>query len=53
MELSRLMGYPVSLGPDGNVVPQRNDFGATPVDGLWIGGDAGGLGGAQVAAMQG
>jgi len=53
-ELARLLGVPVSADPGtGLVVPERDGDGATPVPGLWIAGDAGGLGGAALAEAQG
>lgn len=54
MELARLMG--AALTPDartGLPVPERDTAGATSVPGLWIAGDAGGLGGAPAAEAQG
>ena len=53
-ELARLMGVPVQLETGTCVpVPRRDDHGRTPVPGLWIAGDAGGLGGAHLAEAQG
>lgn len=53
-ELARLMGVPVRLNPDTCAPePLRDGTGKTPVAGLWIAGDAGGLGGAQLAEAQG
>ncbi|MEM1428397.1 MAG: FAD-dependent oxidoreductase [Pseudomonadota bacterium] len=53
-ELARLLGVPVTLNPaTGHPEPQRDPDGTTPVDGVWIAGDAGGLGGAEVALAQG
>ncbi|MGP6089725.1 FAD-dependent oxidoreductase [Antarctobacter jejuensis] len=54
MELARLMG--AALTPDalsGLPVPLVDDSGATSVPGLWIAGDAGGMGGAPAAEAQG
>jgi len=53
MELARLFGCPVEVAPNGAAGPMRQPSGETPVAGLWVAGDAGGLGGAQVAASQG
>lgn len=54
VELARLMGVPVRLDPDTDaLIPERDATGQTPVPGLWIAGDAGGLGGAQLAEAQG
>lgn len=54
IELARLLGVPLTLdGATGIATPQRDDRCATPIPGLWIAGDAGGLGGASVAAAQG
>jgi glycine/D-amino acid oxidase-like deaminating enzyme/bacterioferritin-associated ferredoxin len=51
-ELARLLGCPVDLD-SGVPRPRRDADCATPVPGLWIAGDAGGLGGAQQALVQG
>jgi glycine/D-amino acid oxidase-like deaminating enzyme/bacterioferritin-associated ferredoxin len=52
MELARLMG--AALEPrDGWPVPRLEIDGATSVPGLWVAGDAGGMGGAPAAAAQG
>jgi len=51
-ELARLLGCPVDL-VDNVPRPRRAADCATPVPGLWIAGDAGGLGGAQSALLQG
>lgn len=51
-ELARLLGCPVDLY-DGVPRPRRDADCATPVPGLWVAGDAGGLGGAQLALVQG
>lgn len=54
IELARLLDVPVQADPaSGDVAPTRDDTGATPVPGVWIAGDAGGLGGAALAAQQG
>ena len=54
IELARLLGVPVDLDAETSVpLPRRDETGATPVPGLWIAGDAGGLGGAQLAEAQG
>ena len=52
-ELARLLGCPVERGPAGTVRPVRHEDGGTEVPGLWVAGDAGGLGGAQLAEAQG
>lgn len=53
-ELARLFGVPLTLDPEtGLALPQRAADGATAVPGLWIAGDAGGLGGAALAESQG
>lgn len=53
-ELARLLGVPVVLdATDGHIRPERAPDGRTPVPGLWIAGDAGGLGGAEIALCQG
>ncbi|MFK8081706.1 MAG: FAD-dependent oxidoreductase [Granulosicoccus sp.] len=54
IELARLLG--VSIDTDattGIIQPRRDTIGSTPIDGVWIAGDAGGLGGAEVAQCQG
>ncbi|WP_417522785.1 FAD-dependent oxidoreductase [Marinovum sp.] len=54
MELARLMGAELIAGPGhGWPVPRRDRDGASSVPGLWIAGDAGGLGGAPAAEAQG
>ncbi len=54
IELARLMGVQTDLDPDtATARPRRDATGATGVPGLWIAGDAGGLGGAQLAEVQG
>ncbi len=53
-ELARLLGVPVVADPGtGAIQPVRDAEGRTPVHGVWIAGDAGGLGGAEVALAQG
>ncbi len=52
-ELAQLLGCPVALDATGAMAPERADDGATAIPGLWIAGDAGGLGGAQRALAQG
>lgn len=52
VELARLLDCPMDLR-GGIAVPQRSEDGSTPVVGLWIAGDGGGLGGAQLALVQG
>ena len=52
-ELARLLGVPVARDGHGMAAPERDDDGTTAVPGLWVGGDAGGLGGAQAAMGQG
>ncbi|MCG6902560.1 MAG: FAD-dependent oxidoreductase [Rhodobacter sp.] len=54
IELARLLGVKVTLDPEGQTpVPYRYADCATSVPGVWIAGDAGGLGGAQLAEAQG
>ncbi len=55
LELARLLGVPVAAGDPavGQIRPVRDPDGRTPVDGVWIAGDAGGLGGAEIALSQG
>ncbi|TFL18493.1 FAD-dependent oxidoreductase [Jannaschia formosa] len=54
LELARLLGVPVATHPaTGEIRPERDDEGRTPVPGVWIAGDAGGLGGAEMALAQG
>ncbi|MFK7860984.1 MAG: FAD-dependent oxidoreductase [Granulosicoccus sp.] len=54
LELARLLGVPIdSEASDGVIQPQRDLDGKTPIKGVWIAGDAGGLGGAQIATCQG
>ncbi|MBN9019309.1 MAG: FAD-dependent oxidoreductase [Rhizobiales bacterium] len=52
-ELARLLDVPMTLDPRGIAVPERDQTGATDIDGVWIIGDAGGLGGARLAEAQG
>jgi glycine/D-amino acid oxidase-like deaminating enzyme/ferredoxin/bacterioferritin-associated ferredoxin len=54
MELARLMGARIDMDPSSGLpLPERDEAGATSVPGLWIAGDAGGLGGAAAAEAQG
>ena len=54
LELARLLGVPITADPaTGHVRPTRDTDGRTPVAGVWIAGDAGGLGGAEIALCQG
>lgn len=53
LELARLLGVPLSLDAQGQMRPERDAEGRTPVPGLWIAGDAGGMGGAELALCQG
>ncbi|MEM6693561.1 MAG: FAD-dependent oxidoreductase [Pseudomonadota bacterium] len=54
LELARLLGVPSSVdAARGDIRPQRESDGQTPVPGVWIAGDAGGLGGAEIAQCQG
>lgn len=54
MDLARLMGATlVETQGQGWPVPQRDETGASSVPGLWIAGDAGGMGGAAAAEAQG
>ncbi|MFK7854342.1 MAG: FAD-dependent oxidoreductase [Granulosicoccus sp.] len=53
-ELARLLGVPADIDTGKGIIkPKRDSDGRTPVDGVWLAGDAGGLGGAQIAACQG
>lgn len=53
-ELARLLGVPIRLDPVSCIpLPEREANGRTQVAGLWIAGDAGGLGGAHLAEVQG
>ena len=54
VELARLLGVPVRIDPDsGETVLLRERSGGTAAGGVWVIGDAGGLGGAQLAREQG
>ncbi|MDG1456959.1 MAG: FAD-dependent oxidoreductase [Pseudoprimorskyibacter sp.] len=54
LEIARLLGVPIEQHPETNAMsPKRDPDGRTPVEGVWIAGDAGGLGGAEIAACQG
>lgn len=53
IELPRLLDCPLELDEHDLPRPVRDCTGATPVTGLWIAGDAGGLGGADQAGAQG
>lgn len=54
LDLARLLGVPMTTDPaSGLVRPERTADGKTPVPGVWIAGDAGGLGGAEIALCQG
>lgn len=54
LELARLLGVPIQTDPDKDTSkPERTTDGRTPVKGVWIAGDAGGLGGAEIALCQG
>jgi glycine/D-amino acid oxidase-like deaminating enzyme/bacterioferritin-associated ferredoxin len=54
LELARLLGVPIQTDPaTGTIQPERAADGRTPVQGVWIAGDAGGLGGAEIALCQG
>jgi glycine/D-amino acid oxidase-like deaminating enzyme len=54
VELARLLGVPVAFdAARGLALPKRDRSGATAVEGLWVVGDAGGLGGAHMAEAQG
>ena len=53
-ELSRLLGVPTVVDPRSKqIVPIRRDDCSTHISNLWIAGDAGGMGGAELAAAQG
>jgi glycine/D-amino acid oxidase-like deaminating enzyme/bacterioferritin-associated ferredoxin len=52
VELARLLGCTVKV-EDGLPIPDRDAACRTSVPGVWIAGDAGGLGGAQLALAQG
>ncbi len=53
IELPRLLECPLEFDDQGLPRPVRDQIGATPVSGLWIAGDAGGIGGADQASAQG
>ncbi|MFK7889562.1 MAG: FAD-dependent oxidoreductase [Granulosicoccus sp.] len=54
LELARLLGVPIDAhAATGIIQPRRDRDGSTPIDGVWIAGDAGGLGGAEIAQCQG
>ncbi|MDG1320284.1 MAG: FAD-dependent oxidoreductase [Paracoccaceae bacterium] len=54
LEMSRLLDVPLMTNPaTGQIQPRREADGRTEVDGVWIAGDAGGLGGAEIALLQG
>lgn len=54
LELARLFGVALDVdAATGLAAPRRRTDGATDIPGLWIVGDAGGLGGAMVAEAQG
>lgn len=54
LELARLLGVPITTDPAlGHIRPERTMDGRTPIAGVWIAGDAGGLGGAEIALCQG
>jgi glycine/D-amino acid oxidase-like deaminating enzyme len=54
LELARLLGVPVVAdAASGELRPERGETGRTPVPCVWIAGDAGGLGGAEIASAQG
>lgn len=54
MELARLMGAEMAADAStGLALPRRDESGAASVPGLWIAGDAGGMGGAVAAEAQG
>ena len=53
-ELARLLGVTLDLDRSTGVAnPRREPDGSTEIPGLWIAGDAGGIGGAQIAEAQG
>mgnify|MGYP005844338353 CR=1 FL=1 len=53
VELARLLGCPLERDPAGVARVRRGGDGATEVPGVWVAGDGGALGGAQVAEAQG
>ncbi|TVR09029.1 MAG: FAD-dependent oxidoreductase [Salinarimonadaceae bacterium] len=53
-EIARSLGCPCRFDPaTGALLPERDAEGRTPIAGLWIAGDGGGLGGADAAMAQG
>ena len=53
-ELSRLLGVSMKIDPiTKQVIPIRRSDCSTEISNLWIAGDAGGMGGADLAAVQG
>ena len=53
-ELSRLLGVPTKVDPvSKQIIPIRADDCSTSISNLWIAGDAGGMGGAELAEIQG
>lgn len=53
-ELARALGCATRQDPaTGFLIPERDETGATSHPGIWIAGDGGGMGGAQVALAQG
>ena len=53
LELSRLLGASLETDARGLAQVKRGLDGATAISGLWVAGDGGGPGGAQIAAAQG
>ena len=54
VELVRALGCATSRDPaTGFLCPDRDEHGATSMPGIWVAGDGGGMGGAQVALAQG
>lgn len=54
VELARALGCATTRDPaTGFLRPDRDETGATTLPGLWVAGDGGGMGGAQVALAQG
>ena len=54
LEISRLLGVPTKVDPiSKQIIPIRADDCSTGIPNLWIAGDAGGMGGAELAALQG
>ncbi len=53
LEIARLLDVPLTAdAATGDARPERDAVGRTASDGLWIAGDAGGMGGARVAAAE-